>query len=547
MKKNNVIALLSGVVLILLSAGAAFGLVPDGHHTAKAENSIANIPLAGRYAISAAIGLDQQKFHGIPGGEGIEMLNPSHNLSARFNENGLRVYRNGQEFGLRLEGYGYGDHLQPIANVAPVSAKNRVEFEHGTLTEWYVNGPLGLQQGFTLEEAPLKTCFGNCRLSLVLTMQGNLKADVLENGSSLLLADAYGKAVLRYSGLLVYDAAGREFPAQLRTRGDNLVITLDDTGARYPLTIDPIFEDAVLSHDDETGEAYAYLGMAVAVSGDTVVVGAPDAGTSNEGKAYVFVKTGSSWADMVQTQELSKGNTEDFGAAVAISGDTLVVGDPLADVDPGPAIDCGLASVFYKEGASWVRGRTLIAGDRASDDEFGNAVAISGDTIVVGAHKNDTSVGGSNHGRAYVFVRPVDGWGGAFLSPAATLDDPIIGLNQMGTSVAVDGDTVVVGSPDGNYPDSGAGFAEVFEKPGSGWSSVVLPTAYLFSSDRESSDYLGTSVAISGETVVVGAPYHDTDGDGNEEAVVTNGHHRAWGPYFIVDMADGPATIPNTG
>jgi FG-GAP repeat len=146
-------------------------------------------------------------------------------------------------------------------------------------------------------------------------------------------------------------------------------------------------------------EAVRWFGHSIAISGDTVVVGTPvDAiGSKDQGSAYVFVRDSGPWR---QQQKLTAGDFaadgDLFGQSVAISGDTIVVGAPRDDI--GSNKDQGSAYVFARNGESWNQLRNLAADDGALGDKFGVSVAISGNTVVVGAHYND-----KRQGSAYAF------------------------------------------------------------------------------------------------------------------------------------------------
>jgi hypothetical protein len=222
------------------------------------------------------------------------------------------------------------------------------------------------------------------------------------------------------------------------------------------------------------GTAPPFLGRAVAISGDTVVVGA----SGGAGAAYIFVKPGAGWTDMTATAQLPLPvQTGDIGGLqnhyLAISGDTVVAGTPFSDVN------VGLATVFVKPGGGWgtapATSATLAASDRTPGDFFGWSVAISGDTVVVGSSQDDVAPG-FDHGSAYIFIKPGGGWTGALTESAKlTASVPTPSAN-FGWSVAIGGATVVVGARghgegpgaayvfDGAAPDARAGAVQsVFE------------------------------------------------------------------------------------
>ena len=155
-------------------------------------------------------------------------------------------------------------------------------------------------------------------------------------------------------------------------------------------------EQAKLMASD--AQASDYFGYSVAVAGDTVVVGARDEDSEglNAGAAYVFVRNGTTWNEQDKLVASDAEANDYFGGSVAISGDTVVVGAPYG-ISGGSSV--GAAYVFVRNGTSWSQQGKLVAGDAQVDGRFGCSVAVSGDTVVVGA-----SGEGSYAGAAYVFI-----------------------------------------------------------------------------------------------------------------------------------------------
>ena len=187
-----------------------------------------------------------------------------------------------------------------------------------------------------------------------------------------------------------------------------------------------------------------------------------------------------------------------------MSGDTVVVGAQLDDV--GANADQGSAYVFVKPGGGWASATQtakLTASDGAAGDRFGESVDVSGDTVVVGARWDDVGAN-ADQGSAYVFVKPGGGWASGTQSAKLTASDGAVS-DELGFSVDVSGDTIVAGA---GFDDVGAnadqGSAYVFVKPGGGWANGTQ-TAKLTASDGAAGDDFGRSVAVSGDTVVVGA------------------------------------------
>jgi len=248
-----------------------------------------------------------------------------------------------------------------------------------------------------------------------------------------------------------------------------------------------------------------WFGISVAVSGNTVVVAAFDSNIQQYGKAYVYVKPPSGWQDMTQVATLtSSDNGEGFGQSVAISGNTVVVGAANPSNFSPAAAGPGAAYVFVMPSGGWhdmTESAKLTASDGQPGDAFGNSVSISGNTIAVGAIFAPTNF--SFEGKGYVFVRPASGWSGNLTETAELRASDTQLLNYFGASIAISGNTVVVGAYGHN---NFAGAAYVFVKPGTGWAGTLTQTAELTASDGKSSADLGFSSAISGNTIVVGAP-----------------------------------------
>ena len=215
--------------------------VEQGQHR---RSDLAGLPPLAQSRISASIGEDHPAFHAAAGGDGLRMNNDARGVSAEFTSEGVHFRSGSQRWGLSLRGYGYGAGLRRTPAVSPRSSANRVEYRRGELTEWYVNGPLGLEQGFTLARAP-ENPTGE-PLTLAFATTGDLVA-TLDSGARSVTLRKDGSPALRYCGLFAVDAAGRELPAWLDVDGHELRVRVNDAGARYPLTIDPYVQAATLS------------------------------------------------------------------------------------------------------------------------------------------------------------------------------------------------------------------------------------------------------------------------------------------------------------
>ncbi|MFC1601038.1 FG-GAP repeat protein [Candidatus Sumerlaeota bacterium] len=253
--------------------------------------------------------------------------------------------------------------------------------------------------------------------------------------------------------------------------------------------------------------AYDAFGYTVSISGDTALVGAPYEGWP--GAAYVFTRTGGVWSQQTKiTGDAEWWEEDGFGWSVAVSGDTAVVGE-LGEDDKGSG--SGAAYVFTRSGGVWSRQAKLYASVPAERDYFGISVAISGDTIIVGAQGEDWM--GPYIGSAHVFTRA----GGVWSHQAKLTEGE---RKYFGYSVAVSGDTAVVGAP--RYGNVGATF--VFTRSGGVWSQQIR----LLASDYHSDDYFGISVSVSGDTAAVGAFGVDDGGPESGAAYVFTRSGAVW-------------------
>jgi len=235
----------------------------------------------------------------------------------------------------------------------------------------------------------------------------------------------------------------------------------------------------------------------LAIDGDTIVMGAPSGYLGYPSYVFVYVKSAAGWTDMAPTAILTPFDSDDgsFGASVSISGDTVVVGD----LGGYGTLTSGAAYVFVKPATGWVNGTQtakLTASDVLPTDLFGEAVSVGGNTVAVGAPQ------GVAPGKAYVFVKPTTGWSDMTQTALLTASDAQTG-SEVGWSVSVSGDNVLVGAPSNtlNHPP---GHAYLFTKPSSGWTNMT-ETAELLSADGRSNDDFGYSVAIAGSVAAVGA------------------------------------------
>jgi hypothetical protein len=484
-----------------------------------------NVPVAAKAGISAALGRDIPIYfvHAAP--SGLDAQNPRSGVATHFTPQQVEVTSGTLRWSMALQGYGYGETLKAVQAVTPTAALNRVEYRRGALTEWYVNGPMGLEQGFTLSEPPDQ--IHGQPLALALALHGDVIPSVNEGRAGLTLNDANGKARLRYSGLEATDATGKELRSWVELRSNQMFLRVDDARAHYPIVVDPFVQLAELTTFD--GVAGDEFGISVSLSGSTAVIGAQDAtigSNSQQGAAYIFIEPAGGWTTTSTfTAKLTASDGiagDNFGAAAAISGNTVVIGacSQSGVCNNGP----GKAYVFVKPAGGWVTTSSfnaeLTASDGVATDGFSNSVAITGSTVVVGSPQSNgtTSTG---PGKAYVFVKPTGGWTSmtetAELTAAGGQTGDVFGE----VSVANNGAIVFVGAPGTTVgSNAGQGAAYIFLRPASGWKTTSRFKAKLTASNGAAGDSFGGcqagSVCISsdGKTVVAGAPELGNGGPG---------------------------------
>jgi hypothetical protein len=441
---------------------------------------------------------ERHRHSAVADGSGYRARNPRQQWLVRFDSQGFLVEpdKGDWRWGLELVG---------VTGKARVTAdKGRVTYAWSAdLEEWFVNDSRGLEHGFTVRQRDP----GSERLELRLGVRGGLWPRASSDGSAVAFLDDSAAAVVNYAGLKAWDADGHVLPARMETFGKEVRLLVDDRGARYPVTIDPIAQQAYLKASN-TRPGDQHFGVAVAVSGDTAVVGA-----HQEEAAYVFTRSAGVWSQQAHLKASNPWFGDEFGRSVAVSGETIVVGayresSSATGVNGNQSNNdapwSGAAYVFTRSAGVWSQQAYVKASNTEWSDLFGYSVAVSGDTLVVGAVGEDSRAIGVNGnqydddgrnahylygftGAAYVFTRSAGVWSQqAYLKASNDRTDFFFG-----SSVAVSGDTVVVG-------EGMAKAAYVFTRSAGVWSQQPD----LKGSNTEAN--FGPSVAVSGDTIVVG-------------------------------------------
>ncbi len=281
------------------------------------------------------------------------------------------------------------------------------------------------------------------------------------------------------------------------------------------------------------------FGMSVAIDGLTIVVGAPDSHVPYAGMpggAYVFVETGDGWkqATKLLRSSISPSDAPRLGMSVDIDGNAIVVGAPMEDVDYGVEgyhYNEGSVYVFQRPAGGWSDLVTNESGylrtsDAQPEEMFGYSVAISGNTILAGKYAHSPDTGGADehfYGKVYVFNLPAGNLWGTMDRENASFTASNPGAHEyFGWSVALDDDLAVIGAP-GEYSSDANGeeSAYIFERPEGGWTggNSYTETVRIVASDSDPYYTFGNSVAVSGDVVVVGAPWTEIGGGSKTGAV----------------------------
>lgn len=317
----------------------------------------------------------------------------------------------------------------------------------------------------------------------------------------------------------------------------------DETDAS-PTTVPLSLHISKISAAD--GAKYEYFGSSVSICGDTIVVGAPFAriaGDPARGAAYVYEKSSSSGSQWSEVRKLAASDGQDndfFGVSVAISGDIVVVGAHAVDNYRGAAY------VFERhEGGvdSWGQVAKLTEPDGAEWNEFGSSVAVNGDLVVVGAWLSAVD-GNTKQGSGYVFHRNrggTDNWG---LAAKLTASDGLP-YDQFGRSVSLTEDTIVVGAPGVTVAgNSYQGAAYIYSRT-EGRFDQWVEVSKLTATDGTPSDWLGLSVSIYADIVVTGAPGVDINGNLDQGAVYVFARNKdgsgSWGQTARITASEGMA------
>ena len=281
---------------------------------------------------------------------------------------------------------------------------------------------------------------------------------------------------------------------------------------------------AIASSDGVENDDFAYC---VSISGDYAIVGAHNEDHDingenyllNAGSAYIFHYTGTSWQEIQKIVASDRGQEDNFGKAVSISGNYIVVGAFREDEDingENTLTSAGSAYIFFNNEGVWEETQKITASDREAANYFGRNVSMCENYIIIGAYENTTDTSGENPvskaGASYIFYNNEGTW--QEMQKIVASDRAF--EDRFGASVAISDNYAVVGAyyedddETGNNTLNDAGSAYIFYNNAGTWQEIQK----IVASDRASQDYFSCSVAIYGDYIMVGAWYEDEDESG---------------------------------
>ncbi len=255
---------------------------------------------------------------------------------------------------------------------------------------------------------------------------------------------------------------------------------------------------SVLASD---GAAEDEFGKAIAVDGNRVVVGAPkddNANGSNAGAVYVYEYDGSAWQETKLISGFSTAGDQ-WGSALSISGDRIAVG---AYNDDSLAIRAGSVSILEFDGTNWVETEKILASDGDMNDWFGDAISLDGERLAIGAQRDEKTCFSDFAGSVYIYDYDGTDW-----NETVKLDPLAAGCNEIfGSDISLDGDRLAVGSYSADYgsglPNAGAIY--IFDYDGTDWNDTVLVPV-----TQQANAWVGWSIALDGDRVAAGALLQD--------------------------------------
>lgn len=437
------------------------------------------------------------------------------------------------------------------------------------------SAPIYLELGQNVIHVRVQAPSGAEREYALVVQREEKLATTFIKASNVQGADYFGFPVAIAGDILAVSATGEDSSAT-GIDGNETLNDRSASGAVY-----------IFIRQGETWKQEAYIkasnsdvndgfGASLAIDGDTLVVGAPgensnanivggnqmNESSDNSGAVYVFVRdVMGKWSQQAYIKASNNDANDNFGGAVAISGDTIAIGAPFEDSnavgmggDQGnnSEQDSGAVFIYSRTGSTWQQQAYLKASNTDNFDKFGATVALLGDTLAVGATDEDSNTTGINpqtnemafeSGAAYVFTRTGTMWSQQAFIKASNA----AGGDQFGSSVALGVDILTVGArledggsvgingdqADNSLVDSGAAY--VFVRTNGAWKQE----AYVKASNTDTYDYFGSSIALSENMLAIGAFGENASGVGLNPSEQSNSEADAGAVYLFSRGKEG--------
>ncbi|MFI5302032.1 MAG: hypothetical protein ACHREM_28410, partial [Polyangiales bacterium] len=390
------------------------------------------------------------------------------------------------------------------ARVVDGSDRVHVRRDAVAIDEWWRSTTGGLEQGFDVERAPE----GDGALRVDLAVEGALQPELLRD--EVVLRDGKGLGRVSMRGLFAKDARGRALPAWFTVEGASIAIHVDDRGAVYPVAIDPVIgtETELAPADLVAG---ATFGTSISLGTKRLLIGAPgeSVGGSVPGAAYVFDQDATgTWAQSAKLTSTDGVTSDAVGTTVLVEGDTAFVGAPSRAGSTLTGV--GAVYVFKRDtSGTWAQSQLLTPPVAVDSMSFGSALAYANSLLFIGA-RDETIGAASGAGAVYAFAQASGVWAYQSKLAAATPVDS----DRLGSSLAatVTGTTLTVAAGAPNHQGAqptGSGATWLFTRATTSTGAWTELTT-LLASDATTAAYFGSSLAMDGASLLVGAPGHDT-------------------------------------
>lgn len=469
--------------------------------------------------------------------------NHGHGLSIGFFDDGMRLSVSRGDLqgmaGLHLTQAGWEKNTQAISKGNVSSQNNRVEIQRGSITEWYLNTPRGLEQGFIVHAAPE----GNGdRYVLEMDHSGSFKVDLIDEDTVSFKGN--GLTQMTYSGLVAFDRQGRELPAELTVPEPGVLrISVDAGSDQFPILIDPILSIPAETISSDNGFLSDAFGETIAANDQFLCVrspynvdpfsGLPSGTVTNAGVVTVYERVNDNWVEMQVLEPSVLGSNDFFGWDMALDGDTLVIGAPQKSNVYGIARGEVFVYELNRTAGTWDLTQTLtlqntFTKDYGSHVHFGFSLDVEGDMLVVGAPRKsfyqDEPLTLSEPGLVITFNRN----GSGFWVATQEILSPFAGPDLFGQSLDLDGGRLAVGGRDTLSPGL-SGVVSTYSK-----NSLTGEWEYfdMVRSLSAGNSRFGAGVSLSGDRLAVSSPLSSVYGHDSVGLVfvyaVTDDDTSAW-------------------